>query len=520
MELLIHQIKCNIEQQLTKREVAKKLRCKENDVIEFKIHKRSLDARDNLQYSYSVVANIKNASTYLRLKDVSIYKASAFKIPTINEYKESPVVIGFGPSGLFAALTLAYAGAKPIVYEMGGSMEQRIQDVDKFLKHRQLNTKSNIQYGEGGAGTFSDGKLTCRIKDERIPWILQQFIDAGAKENIAYDALPHIGTDQLQLIIPRLRQKIIDLGGQVFFNSQLSDVDIKNNTIQRIKINDKWINTSSLFLCAGHSNTSLYHMLYDRGVFIEQKDMAIGVRIEHPQDFINQARYHHYANHPLLEAASYNLTASHNGVGIYTFCMCPGGQIMASNCDEQTIVTNGMSYSKRDSAYANAALLVQTSKQDYGSDHPLAGFDYIHQLETKAFRLGGSNYDAPGCYVDDFMKQRISDRPIESTYSFNVVPTKLDALFSSQWVSHVQSALEQFNRKMKGYIHPQATMVAVESKSSCPIRVTRKPDTFQSISTNGLYPVGEGAGYAGGIISSALDGVKAALAYIQSQNIN
>ena len=416
---------------------------------------------------------------------------------------------------MFAALALAHAGCQPIVFEMGQSIDIREKDVETFLTTRQLNTLSNIQYGEGGAGTFSDGKLTCRIKDERIPWILQQFVDAGAKESILYDGYPHIGTDQLKVIIPRLRQHIIDLGGQVHFNSQLNDIKVENNQLKAIQINTEWIPTSTCFLACGHSNHELYKQLLANGITIEQKDMAIGVRIEHPQSFINEARYHQYANSPLLENASYNLTANHNGVGIYTFCMCPGGYIMASNCDKNTIVTNGMSFSKRDGNFANAALLVQTSKTNYGSDHPLAGFDMVHALEKKAYELAGNNYDAPGITLTDFMHDRVI-HPVNSTYSFNVVPTDLNQLFGNDWVNHVKSALTQFDRKMPGYIQESAHMVAIESKSSCPIRLTRNPISKESLTCDGLYPIGEGAGYSGGIISSALDGLKSALTYIES----
>ena len=514
MKIVIHQIKTHIEQTLTKREIAKKIKCNEKDIYSFSISKRSLDARDGLYYSYSVVADIKPNQNVYRLSDVTPYKPNQFKLPTVD-HPTYPIVVGFGPAGLFAALALANAGCCPIVYEMGESIDQREKDVENFLTHRILNTKSNIQYGEGGAGTFSDGKLTCRIKDERIPWILHQFVDAGAKESILYDGYPHIGTDQLKLIIPRMRQRIIDLGGQVFFNSQLNDIKIVNNQLKAIKINDDWITTSTCFLACGHSNYDLYTQLLANGITIEQKDMAIGVRIEHPQSFINQARYHKYANSPLLENASYNLTANHNGVGIYTFCMCPGGYIMASNCAENTIVTNGMSYSTRDGIFANAALLVQTSKESYGSSHPLAGFDLIHHLEQKAYSLAGSNYDAPGVTLTDFMNDRVST-PIHSTYSFGVVPTNLKDLFGDTWVNHVKSALTQFDCKMPGYIQDSAHMVAIESKSSCPIRLTRNPISKESLSCDGLYPIGEGAGYAGGIISSALDGLKSALTYIES----
>ena len=514
MKIVIHQIKTHIEQTLTKREIAKKIKLSEKDIYSFRISKRSLDAREGLYYSYSVIADIKPNQSVYRLKDVSLYKPSNFTIPKVN-YPTHPIIIGFGPAGLFAALALAHAGCQPIVFEMGQSIDIREKDVETFLTTRQLNTLSNIQYGEGGAGTFSDGKLTCRIKDERIPWILQQFVDAGAKESILYDGYPHIGTDQLKVIIPRLRQHIIDLGGQVHFNSQLNDIKVENNQLKAIQINTEWISTSTCFLACGHSNHELYKQLLANGITIEQKDMAIGVRIEHPQSFINEARYHQYANSPLLENASYNLTANHNGVGIYTFCMCPGGYIMASNCDKNTIVTNGMSFSKRDGNFANAALLVQTSKTNYGSDHPLAGFDMVHALEKKAYEFAGNNYDAPGITLTDFMHDRVI-HPVNSTYSFNVVPTDLNQLFGNDWVNHVKSALTQFDRKMPGYIQESAHMVAIESKSSCPIRLTRNPISKESLTCDGLYPIGEGAGYSGGIISSALDGLKSALTYIES----
>ena len=517
MKLLIHQIKCNINQTLTKREIAKKLKCSESDIYGFTIHRRSLDARNGLKYSYSVIADVKKAQRYLRQIDVQEYMVKPFHIPMVKTIKSKPVVIGFGPSGIFAALVLAKAGYKPLVFEMGQAMEERITSVDTFLSTKKLNPKSNVQYGEGGAGTFSDGKLTCRIKDERIPWILEQFVTAGAPSSIVYDALPHLGTDQLRLIIPRLRQMIMDLGGEVHFNSELNNIDVVDGHIKSIRLNDAIIDTDTVFLCTGHSNHGLYQMLFDRGITIVQKDTAIGVRIEHPQPFIDQTMYHQYASDPLLPAASYHLAASDNGIGIYTFCMCPGGVIMASNANEDTIVTNGMSYSKRDGEYANAALLVQLSKDQYGSNHPLAGFDYLYQLERKAFELGGHDYKAPGISVKEFYHQTTYLSDLSSTYPFGIVPTHLEDLFGQTWCNHVRHALTIFDKKMHGYIHDDARMIAIESKSSSPIRVLRDPTTLQSVSTKGFYPCGEGAGYAGGIISSALDGVKSALRFIAEQ---
>lgn len=516
MKLLIHQIKCNINQTLTKREIAKKLKCNETDINGFTIHRRSLDARNGLKYSYSVVADVKKAQRYLRLIDVQEYMVKPFHIPLVKTIKSRPVVIGFGPSGIFAALVLAKAGCRPLVFEMGEAMEERVNSVNTFLSSKKLNPKSNVQYGEGGAGTFSDGKLTCRIKDERIPWILEQFVSAGAPASIVYDALPHLGTDQLRLIIPRLRRMIIDLGGEVYFNRELKDIHVVDGNIKSIRINDDIIDTDTVFLCTGHSNYGLYQMLLNRGITITQKDTAIGVRIEHPQAFIDQTMYHQYATDPLLPAASYHLAANDNGIGIYTFCMCPGGVIMASNASENTIVTNGMSYSQRDKDYANAALLVQLSKDEYGSNHPLAGFDYLHQLESKAFQLGGQDYKAPGIKVKEFYNQTTYLSDLSSTYPFGIIPTHMEDLFGIQWCNHVRHALTIFDKKMHGYIHDDAVMVAIESKSSSPIRVLRDPSTLQSVSVNGFYPCGEGAGYAGGIISSALDGVKSALCYIKN----
>ena len=518
MQLLIHQIKCNLTQTLTKREIAKKLKCNESDILDFSLIRRSLDARNGLKYSYSVIANVKKAQRFLRQVDVSEYVVKPFHIPMVKTKNTRPVVIGFGPSGIFAALVLAKAGCNPLVFEMGQAMEKRIQTVDTFLSTKILNPKSNVQYGEGGAGTFSDGKLTCRIKDERIPWILKQFVDAGAPSSIIYDALPHLGTDQLRLIIPRLRQMIMDLGGSVYFDSELKDIHIVNGQLHSIIVNDATIKTDTVFLCTGHSNRDLYQMLLDHGVTITQKDTAIGVRIEHPQAFIDRIMYHHYADHPLLPAASYHLAASDNGIGIYTFCMCPGGMIMASNATAHTIVTNGMSNSKRDGSYANAALLVQLSKDEYGSNHPLAGFDYLNALEKKAYALGGNDYTAPGIRVKEFYNGNVYLSDFSSTYPFNVTPIHLEDLFGQTWCNHVRHALTTFDKKMHGYIHDDAIMVAIESKSSSPIRVLRDPNSLQSVSLNGLYPCGEGAGYAGGIISSALDGVKCALAYIQRLN--
>lgn len=504
--LRIHQIRCDIGHIPDAEDIARKLHCSTEDVLSFEIEKESLDARkDDLHYSYTVLARIRNGHRYIRKKDVSEGRKEIYQMPQRNKgITERPVIIGFGPAGMYAALILAECGYRPIVIERGRCVEQREKDVDAFFKEGILLPSSNVQFGEGGAGTFSDGKLTTRIKNIRISKVLQEFVEAGADPAITYQHRPHIGTDVLRTIVHNIREKIISLGGEIHFETVLLSLQIKDGSITGIVTDKGKIPCTAVILCAGHSASDTYQNLYDQGVSMIQKDFASGVRVEHPQILINRRQYGKYADHPSLGAASYRLshTAS-NGRGVYSFCMCPGGVIVPSSCIENTLCVNGMSYSARDGKYANSAILVQIPSSDFDHGHPLDGFAYQKQLEQLAYRNG---YGAPAMNISDYVSHH-SPSPLvhDSSYPRQLITEDMHTLFSDEVNAAMEEGFQAFEHKIPGFID-QGIMVGMESRSSSPIRIVRD-ENGESITIKGLYPCGEGAGYAGGIVSSAVDGI-------------
>ena len=504
--LRIHQIRCDIGHTPDGDDIARKLHCSSEDILSFEIEKESLDARkDDLHYSYTVLAHVKNAHRHIRKKDVSEGKKETYQMPPYNQgITDRPVIVGFGPAGMYAALILAEGGYCPIVIERGRCVEQREKDVDAFFKDGILSSSSNVQFGEGGAGTFSDGKLTTRIKNIRICKVLQEFVEAGAEKEITYQHRPHIGTDVLRTVVRNIRQKIIALGGEIRFETTLLSLQIKDGSITGIVTDQGEIPCTALVLCAGHSAVDTYLNLFNQGVSMIQKDFAAGVRVEHPQDLINQRQYGKYADHPSLGAASYRLahTAS-NGRGVYSFCMCPGGVIVPSSCIENTLCVNGMSYSARDGKYANSAILVQIPSSDFDRGHPLDGFTYQKQLEQHAYRNG---YHAPAMNISDYVSHHTPSSLVhDSSYPRQLITEDMHALFSDQVNAAMEEGFQAFEHKIPGFIN-QGIMVGMESRSSSPIRILRD-EHGESVSIKGLFPCGEGAGYAGGIVSSAVDGI-------------
>lgn len=508
--LKVVQCKCDIhadEKQL-KKSIAKKL--KTNQPFEYEIVKRSLDAREKLCFSYSVHVEIKNEQKYLHLKDVSLAKDESYK-PILNVPLDSrPVVIGFGPAGMFAALTLAYAGTKPIVYERGSCVEKRSEDVSNFWQGGELNEQSNVQFGEGGAGTFSDGKLTSRSKDPRSYHVLEEFVKYGADQDILIDALPHIGTDHLKKIVRNIREAIIEMGGEIHFDSCVDDFEIKNDEIHKLHVHNEWIDAKYVIVAIGHSARDTFMKLHERQVQMEPKPFAVGVRIEHPQSLINMSQYGSQIDS--LPAASYRLTMqANNQRGVYSFCMCPGGEVVAATSSKGQVVTNGMSYHARDKENANAALLIQITPEDVGKGL-FDGMNYQIELEKKAFELAGKNYRAPCQRVVDYLAHKPSTHAgnVHPTYSRGVTYCDLHELFDDFINDALHEALIDFNHKIKGFANEDAIMTAVESRSTSPIRIKRIHDTCESVNIHGLYPCGEGAGYAGGIVSAAIDGIRIA----------
>jgi uncharacterized FAD-dependent dehydrogenase len=506
------------------------LNIKTTEIINYKIIKKALDSRrkSNILFIYSVDVEVTNPKKLLKdleekigsIKEkiikhkARLVESYAYNIKLVSKKlnNERPIIIGSGPSGLFAALVLAKAGLKPLLIERGKDVAARIKDVDLFFNEGKLNINSNIQFGEGGAGTFSDGKLYTLINDPRKKFIFEEFISSGAPEEIATDAHPHIGTDKIREAIKNIRQEIINLGGEVRFETCLTDLETKNNKITYAIFNNKErIKVNELILAVGHSARDTYAMLLKNKLDIEAKSFSIGLRIEHNAETMKKIQYGNLYQHPNLPAARYALACHIPGYrSVYTFCMCPGGYVIAAASEDKTVVTNGMSEYARDGKNSNSALLVNVFPSDFESTHPLAGVEFQRKWEKKAFVIGGSNYKAPAQSVGDFLKDKKSNRLIgvKPTYKPGVTPTSLNDCLPDYITSSIREALPIFNQKIKGFSNPDAVLTGVETRSSSPIRIIRG-ETMES-NIKGVYPIGEGAGYAGGIISSAIDGLKVA----------
>jgi uncharacterized protein len=442
-----------------------------------------------------------------------------------SDLKARPVVVGFGPCGIFAALVLAQMGFKPIVLERGKKVRERTKDTWKLWRKNQLHPESNVQFGEGGAGTFSDGKLYSQIKDPRFLGrkVMQEFVKAGAPEEILVDAHPHIGTFKLVKVVENLREQIIALGGEVRFEQRVTDVRIENGHLQGLTVLDVAtqqsyeLPTQQAVMALGHSSRDTFAMLYERGVFVEAKPFSIGFRIEHPQSLIDRARWGRHAGHPLLGAADYKLVHhAKNDRAVYSFCMCPGGTVVAATSEVGRVVTNGMSQYSRNERNANAGIVVGIEPKDFISDdfpvgHPLAGIGFQRRLESAAFVLGGSTYEAPGQWVGDFVKGIASTAlgSVEPSYKPGVKLVDLASALPSYAIEAIREAIPAFAKKIKGFDLPDAVLTGVETRTSSPIKMTRGED-FQSLNVRGLFPAGEGASYAGGILSAGVDGIKVA----------
>lgn len=466
----------------------------------FAILRRAVDARkDPVCFCYTVEA-VPKGEALTRHQSPVIPKA---------QFKKRPIIVGLGPAGLFAALTLAKAGANPILLERGKPVEERMEDIARFQQEGILNPNSNVQFGEGGAGTFSDGKLTTGIHDPLCREVLQTLVEFGAPADILYEARPHIGTDCLREVVIALRKQILALGGEIHFNEPLRSVIIENGRIVGAVGKERY-ETNHLILAIGHSARDTFEMLLEQGVPMEPKAFSVGARIEHPQSLINEAQYGRYA--PYLGAADYKLSwHTSEGRGVYTFCMCPGGEVVAAASEEGGIVTNGMSYRARAGKNANSALLVGITPADYGADHPLAGMYFQRALEQKAFEYV-KGYRAPAQRLEDFMQNRptIAFGSVTPSYLPGVTPADLNRILPPYTAAAMKEAIPVFDRRLKGFALPDAVLTGPESRSSSPITILRDRQTLQS-PIAGLYPCGEGAGYAGGIMSAATDGIKCAL---------
>lgn len=510
----VRQVKLNINDNNLKKKIASILKIKENYILDYEIVKESIDSRykPDIFYVYEVDVKVKdeNIINNLNNKDIFISPNEEYEyIPKGTEKLDNnPVIVGSGPAGLFCAYMLALNGYKPIIVERGEKIEDRIKTVDHFLNTNKLNTESNIEFGEGGAGTFSDGKLNTMVKDKRNihKKVFEIFVSCGANKNIMYKNKPHIGTDVLRNVIINLRNKIISMGGTFLYNTKLTDLVIENNIIKEIIVNDnKHIKTNCLVLAIGHSARDTFYML-NNYLKMESKPFAVGIRIEHKQEMINKNQYGESYNK--LEPASYKLTyTTKDGRGVYTFCMCPGGYVINSSSEEGMLCINGMSYSKRDSENANSAVIVTVTPNDYGSN-PLDGIEYQRNLEKLAYKLGNSNI--PIQLYKDFKKN------IKSTKLGNIKPiikgnytlANLQEILPKYITNSLIEGIDNFDKKIKGFASDDAILAGIESRTSSPVRLLRDENSISNII--GIYPCGEGAGYAGGITSSAIDGIKVA----------
>lgn len=505
-----------------RRLTAKKLKIAEKDIKSIELNKQSVDARKKNDVHFLASVDVvlfsdeKRAIKNLNPSVATITEPYSYTLPHYPSPAQPPLVVGAGPAGLFAALALAQMGQNPILIERGKDVDNRIKDVQDFWNDGILDTESNVQFGEGGAGTFSDGKLTTGTKDKRSGFVLREFVKAGAPEEILYLAKPHIGTDKLRGIVKELRRRIIALGGQVLFETRLIDICIKNNHVCGAVLEHKGtktqIETDNIILAIGHSARDTFEMLQQKGIAMEAKPFSIGARIEHLQEKINIQQYGAFASHPKLKAADYKL-AVHlpNGRGVYTFCMCPGGTVVAAASEVNRLVTNGMSLFARDGQNANSALLVGVTPEDFGSDDVLAGVAFQRRLEEAAFRAGGGSYHAPISRVDDFLHKRksVSYGSVLPTYKPACTLTNLDTCLPPEITEAMREGIKRMDGLLHGFADGDALLTAVESRSSSPVRILRN-EQLNSINLKGLYPCGEGAGYAGGIISAAVDGIRCA----------
>ena len=500
-------------------EAAQLLTVSVSKIRQVKILRRSVDARKkpDVKIIYTIEVAVEgNEGKILRnsgCKRASMAKANYYKPPKQKlESEKRPVVVGFGPAGMFAALILSMAGLRPIVLERGDDAQTRHEKVEKFFDIGILDTRSNVQFGEGGAGTFSDGKLNTGVNNPRIGWILDQFVKFGARENILYDAKPHVGTDVLLNVVQNLRKRIITLGGEVRFNSQVTGVRIENGALTGLEVNGtEMLETDRAVLAIGHSARDTFELLHSLNVPMEPKAFAMGARIEHKQSLINEAQYGE--DNPVLPPADYKLVQHLDEKSVYTFCMCPGGYVVAAASEEGSVVTNGMSYADRDGENANAALLVTVSPEEFPISGTLGGMYWQRQIEEQAFKVSGS-YRAPAQRVGDFLKGIPSTGPgsVQPTYRPGVHWCDLHDVLPAQLTKAMEQALPKLDGQLKGYGDPDAVLTAPETRSSSPVRILRDENRQSQI--KGLYPCGEGAGYAGGIMSAAVDGIQTAEAIL------
>ena len=528
----INEIKLSLEEDesLLKDKAAKIIKFNQKYINTLTIYKKSIDARkkENIHFTYAVDLTIgldeEQIVSKCKSNKVQLTKPYIYEIPeNKRSSKYRPIIAGFGPAGMLAGLILAEAGLKPIILERGKDIDARQKDVNEFWTKRRLDEESNVQFGEGGAGTFSDGKLTTGIKSPFIRKVLDELYEAGAPEEILYSSKPHIGTDRLAVVVKNIRKKIEKLGGEVWLETKLEKLIVYNGFVQGIQYTKNGkasdMEADSVIMAIGHSARDTVEMLYNLGVEIIQKPFSVGARIEHPQSLINKAQYGKFAGHEKLGAADYKLSC--HGLherGAYTFCMCPGGTVVAAASEKEGVIVNGMSSLARDGENANSALLVGIEPCDFPSEHPLAGIYYQREIEHMAYLLAGGDYRAPAQLVGDFLAGKESKElgSVNPTCPTGVTLTNLDECLPQKVSATMKSAIVEMDKKLNGFNMYDAVLTAPETRSSSSVRILR--DEFCQCNISGVYPCGEGAGYAGGIVSAAVDGIKCAHAVLSDEH--
>ncbi|NRD70420.1 NAD(P)/FAD-dependent oxidoreductase [Psychrobacter okhotskensis] len=512
--------------------ITKKLKISAEQIDAVVMFKRGYDARNkrNIQLIYTLDITLTDSNLANDLL-VQFESDNHVKATPDTSYKyvgeapenltERPVIIGFGPCGLMAGLTLAQMGFKPIIIERGNEVRQRTKDTFGFWRQRKLNTESNVQFGEGGAGTFSDGKLYSQVKDPNHYGrkVMTEFVKAGAPDEILFVSKPHIGTYKLVTMVEKMRAEIIALGGEVRFATRVEDLHITDSKVTGVTLNSgETLKTNHVILAVGHSARDTFEMIHDKGVYVEAKPFSIGFRIEHKQSAIDKARFGDNAGNEILGAADYKLVHHcKNGRSVYSFCMCPGGTVVAAASEEGRVVTNGMSQYSRNERNANSAIVVGIDPERDYPNHPLAGIELQRQLETLAFELGGKDYSAPAQTIGDFLKGKPNSElgDVKPSYTPGITLTDLSKALPDFAVDAIREAIPAFNKKIQGFSSDDGLLTGVETRTSSPISIKRNKE-FQSINTKGLFPAGEGAGYAGGILSAGIDGIKVAEAVAKS----
>ena len=535
MKIRVSELRIGIDEDtdILKQLACQKLKISANQVKSWWIERQALDARrkKEITFVYTVVLDIDESCSG-QIKNSLPPKSSV--VDREDEHlnisrgtgclKHPPLVIGAGPSGLFAAWLLAKWGYKPIVLERGKDVFARQEDVAKFWDERLLNPDSNVQFGEGGAGTFSDGKLTTRIKDKKVSLVLQALVAAGAPKEILYQAKPHLGTDKLRDIVANIRKEIISLGGKVLFQAKVTDFVIKKGALEAVIINHQHeMPVSRCIMATGHSARDIYEKLWEIGVKLEAKPFAVGVRIEHPQHMIDCAQFGEWAGNPRLGAADYHLTYRDNNLNraAYSFCMCPGGYVVGASSEPDMLAVNGMSYHDRSSGTSNSAIVVSVGEKDFDYKDPLSGMKFQRQIEKDAYKLGGGGYTAPVQTAGDFINDTIKETPSrlkQATYKPDVTEANLRDCLPKEIGEVLGEALQDFNKKIWGFGTDKGILTGVETRTSAPVKILRD-DKYQTLDIEGLYPAGEGAGYAGGIVSAAVDGIRVAQSIIETYGL-